>query len=220
MPAVAVLLGVRWMEIKPRWFFLFNFPVVLILLLLTMLVLATAFQVLPTKSYKSWQLVFPLLALMLGVGSFLINRIGLYTYHLLIFLVFGSLACALAPFDGSLGKYNAETVAALKGRTVYIPSNFRSVYELHRFILPGARTYGYNPADKGRRDELLQSGEIVAVNKALGQSVSDSYRVFGKRLDLRSRHPKDEIFKIVFQQRLDLLIQQEIIVQRLEEMNK
>jgi 4-amino-4-deoxy-L-arabinose transferase-like glycosyltransferase len=220
MPAVAVLLGVRWMEIKPRWFFLFNFPVVLILLLLTMLILATAFQVLPTKSYKSWQLVFPLLALMLGVGSFLINRIGIYTYHLLIFLVFGSLACALAPFDGSLGKYNAETVAALKGRTVYIPSNFRSVYELHRFILPGARTYGYNPADKGRRDELLQSGEIVAVNKALGQSVSDSYRVFGKRLDLRSRHPKDEIFKIVFQQRLDLLIQQEIIVQRLEEMSK
>jgi 4-amino-4-deoxy-L-arabinose transferase-like glycosyltransferase len=220
MPAVAVLLGVRWMEIKPRWFYLFNFPVILILLLLTMLILATAFQVLPPRSYKNWQLVFPLLALLLGAGSFFINRISPFTFHLLIFLMFGSLSCALAPFDGSLGKYNADTVADLKGRTVYIPSNFRSVYELHRFILPGAGTYGYNPAHKDRMDELLQSGEIVAVNRALGQSVSDSYRVFGKRLDLRSRHPKDEIFKIVFEQRLDLLIQQEIIVQRIEEMSE
>jgi 4-amino-4-deoxy-L-arabinose transferase-like glycosyltransferase len=220
MPAVAVFLGVRWMEIKPRWFYLFNFPMVLILLLLTLLVFATAFQVLPTDSYKTWQLIFPLLALALGAGSFLINRISPYTYHLLIFLVFGSLTCALAPFDGFLGKYNADTIAALKGRTVYIPSNFRSVYELHRFILPGAEMYGYIPAYKDRMEALLQSGEIVAINRPLGQPVQDSYKVFGKRLDLRSRHPKDEIFKIVFQQRLDLLIQQEIIVQRLEEAGK
>ncbi|MBL7176439.1 MAG: glycosyltransferase family 39 protein [Desulfobacteraceae bacterium] len=220
MPAVAVLLGVRWMEIKSRWFFLFNIPVILILLLLTMLILATAYQALPTKSYQSWQVIFPLLALLLGAGSFLINRISPYTFHLLIFLIFGSLACALAPFHGPLGRYNADTVTALKGRTVYIPSNFRSVYELHRFILPGARTYGYNPSDKGRMDELLQSGEIVAVNRPLGQPIVGPYRVFGKRLDLKSRHPKDEIFKIVFQQQLDLLIQQEIIVQRLEEMSK
>jgi 4-amino-4-deoxy-L-arabinose transferase-like glycosyltransferase len=214
VPALAVLLGVHWKQIKLRWFYLFHIPVLLALLLVGLVIHALFDRVLPAGSYRWWQLALPVLALLATAGGLLWNRISGYTFHLAVFLAIASLAVGLAPFDGPIGRYHRNTVAALEAKTVYVPSNFVSKYERHRFILPGARIEGYFPSNTEHLNRLLRSGQIVAIERPLGQTVAGPFQVYGKRLTLRSRQRRGEIAKILFERELDLLVQQEIIVQR------
>ena len=65
-----------------------------------------------------------------------------------------------------------------------------------------------------RLNQLLRSGEIVALERALGQTVAGPFEVYGKRLTLRSRQRRDEIVRILFKGDLDPLVHQEVIVRR------
>jgi hypothetical protein len=210
MPALAVLLGTRWTLLKRGWFYGFTLPVVLALAGLTAIMFSASYRVLPA-GYEGWQLTIPLVSLALALASLLYNRIAPFTFPLLVVMVFVSLSCALAPFDGPLGKYADETVRSLEGQTVYVPS-FALHYERYRFLLPGVEIAGYDMAHKGRPEELLRAGQIVAVRGHYGASMGDPYEVYGSRLTLRSRHTNEEIEKILFERRLDLLVQKEIIV--------
>ena len=211
VPALAVLLGTRWTFMRRGWFYLFTLPVVLALAGLTGIMFSVSQKVLPA-GYEAWQLTIPLLALALGLASLLYNRIAPFTFHLLVVMVFIALSCALAPFDGPLGKYADETVRSLQGQTVYIPSNFRSSYERHRFLLPGVEIAGYDMGNGGRPEELLRAGQIVAVRRHYGDSLVGPYAVYGSRLTVRSRHTDEEIREILLGGRLELLVQKEIIV--------
>jgi 4-amino-4-deoxy-L-arabinose transferase-like glycosyltransferase len=214
MPALAVLLGVHWRSIKRQWFYLFNVPVILVLAGLTVVIYSTAADVLPPGSYQKWQLAVPALGLLLAASGFAFNRTSPHTFHLLVFLVLATVSCGLAPFDGPAGRYGPETVSALRDKTVFVPSNFISKYERHRFLLPGVEIKGYHPSDGAGVSALLRSGEIVAVNRPTGQSVKRSFHIYGTRLDLRTRHSREELSKILLHDRLDLLVEQEIIIQR------
>ncbi len=103
---------------------------------------------------------------------------------------------------------------ALAGEVVHVPSNFVAKYERHRFLLPESKIEGYDPSDRQRVNQLLRSGQIVAIERPLGQTVAGPFEVYGRRLTLRSRHRRDEIVRIVIDRELDLLVQQELIVQR------
>ncbi len=213
VPALAVLLGVGWKEIKPRWFYLFNVAIVLTLVPLAVVIHAVS-NALPAGSYRWWQLGLPLVAILVTGVSLLWNHSSPYVFHLQVFLVAATLAAGLAPFEGPLGRYDHQSVEALEAKTVFVPSNFISKYERHRFILPGSRIEGYHPSNTERLNQLLRSGEIVALERGLGQTVAGPFEVFGKRLTLRSRQRGDEIARILFEGELDLLVQQEIIVRR------
>jgi len=213
LPALAVLMGVHWNEIGPRWFYLFNVAIVLTLIPLTVLIYSVS-DALPAGSYRWWQLGLPLVAILVTGVSLLWNRASPYVFHLQVFLVAATLAAGLAPFEGPLGRYDRQTVEALEKKTVYVPSNFISKYERHRFILPGSRLEGYHPSNTERLNQLLRRREIVALERGLGQTVTGPFEVYGKRLTLRSRQRGDQIARILFKGDLDLLVHQEIIVRR------
>ncbi len=202
VPALAVLLGVQWKKIGRPWFYLFGLPVVIGLLALILLTHAVSSEALPAGSYLFWQRALPWSGLAVIVSGLLLRRAAPYVFHLGILLLFGSLAAALAPFEGPSGRYD------------HVPSNFVAKYERHRFILPESKIEGYDPSDRQRVNQLLASGQIVAIERPLGQTVAGPFEVYGRRLTLRSRHRQDEIVRIVIDRELDLLVQQELIVQR------
>ena len=214
VPALSVLLGMHWKEIGRPWFYLFSIPALLALVLLLVLMDAASDRALPSGSYGFWQIALPWLALLLTGVSLVLPRTSAYVFPLVALLVFGSLSGALAPFEGPLGRYDRDTRAAVAGKVVYVPSNFVAKYERHRFILPESEIEGYPPSDTQRLNQLLRSGRIVAIQRPLGQTVAGPFEVHGRRLILLSRQPREEIARILLDRELDLLIQQEILVQR------
>jgi hypothetical protein len=211
-PALAILLGVRWFEIKTRWFYLFNLPLLAILALLTTVMFALSNEALPPQSYEPWQLALPVLALGISAVALFSPRSGPYLFHLLVFLAFISFACLMAPLEGPSGRFPAATVDAAKGRLVFVPSHFISRYERHRFLLPGAEIRGYHPTHKDQLSRLLESRRLVAVQRPLGQNIAGPFRVFGSRLDVKTRQSREEVWKILFERDVDLLLQQEHLI--------
>jgi 4-amino-4-deoxy-L-arabinose transferase-like glycosyltransferase len=213
VPALAVLLGVGWKSLPQKAFYAFAILPLLAVVSLMVITYSISFRFLPA-GYYWWQLIIVLCAFLSALVTLCWNRVAPHLFHLDIMLLFLSLSCALAPFHGPLGNYSNQTVAALKGKTVYIPSNFRSSYERHRFLLPGAEIEGYDQRNKEQQQRLLDNGAIVAVNRPFGEFMQGQYDVFGSCLTMRSRHTSEEIINIVLRNQLDLLIQQEIIVRR------
>ena len=87
-------------------------------------------------------------------------------------------------------------------------------HERHRFLLPRARIEGYDPLDTEVTASLLESGRIVVVHKDVGDSGTGPFRVMARRLDLRSRHTGEEMWRIAFHHELDLLVREELVVRR------
>jgi hypothetical protein len=213
VPALAVLLGVGWKSLPRKAFYMFAVLPLLAVVSLMVIIFSISFRFLPA-GYQWWQLIVALLALVSVLVTLFWNRVAPHTFHLVVMLIFLSLSCALAPFHGPLGSYSSQTITALKGKTVYIPSNFRSRYERHRFLLPGVEIEGYDQWNKEEQQRLLDAGAIVAVNRPFGESMQGQYDVFGSCLTMRTRHTNEDIRAILLRNKLDLLLQQEIIVRR------
>jgi len=172
-------------------------------------------KVLPAGAFHPSPLALPLLTLLLAAASFARPTWAPWTFHLLVLLAYLSLAAVVAPFEGPAGRYDGAAIAALRGRTVYVPSSFRSRYERHRFLLPGAAVRGYHRGDDARRDALLEAGEIVAVWRPLGAPSGEAgYEVLGRRLDLRTRQTSEEIRHLLLDQDFGVLVRQEILLHR------
>lgn len=214
VPALAVLLGGEWKKIQRPWFYAFALPSVLGMLTLIGLTAAVSSHALPAGSYLLWQRALPWSAIAVLLGGLLLRRSPPYVFHFGVLLAFASLAAALAPFEGPAGRYDRRTQEALAGKAVHVPSNFAVKYERHRFILPKSEIDGYDPSDHQRVNQLLRVGEIVAVERPLGQTVPGTFDVYGRRLTLRSRQRLDEIVRILIDREIDLLVQQELIVRR------
>lgn len=210
-PALAVLLALHWKEIPQRWFYLFQVPLALGLVLLYRLMFEVSQQV---GGYAMWHLLVPALGLGATALGLILIRLSRYTFPVAVFFALLSLTCFLAPFDGSRGRFEPDRVELLKGKTIYVPSSFIGKYERHRFLLPRSRIEGYEPEDVEVLNKLLGSRKYVAVQRDFGQQVEGPYRIFARRLDLRTRQPLAELARIVFEKDITLLIQQELIVRR------
>jgi len=144
----------------------------------------------------------------------ILPRAARYSVHALVFASFLLISMAVAPFEGPLGRYDPERVAFLQGKRVYVPSEFISRHERHRFLLPGARIEGYDPADVDSASRLLSSGQHVVVHRAPGGGIEGPFRVIARRFDLRSRQTPEEMWRIFYHRELDLLVRQELVVRR------
>jgi 4-amino-4-deoxy-L-arabinose transferase-like glycosyltransferase len=214
MPGMAVLLATSWIKIPRRWFYVFLFPAVVALLVLFGLMFEIDGRVFSGSGYTWWQIGVPAVCLMVCVASLLRNRLAPFTFHFIGFLLFISLTCLLAPFDGPAGRFDTKRVVLVKDKTVYVPEGFVSKHERHRFLLPGARIEGYDPTDMGELDRLLRSRRYVVVHRPLGETIAGPYRTIARRLDLKSRQSREEILRILFQRDLDPFIRQELVVRR------
>jgi len=214
VPALAILLARRWTGLPEGWFRWFAVPGVIFTAALLWVVLGIRGQVIPPGSYRWWELAVPSMVLGLWIALVALPRTARYSFHAMVFASFLLIAMAVAPFEGSLGRYDPERVAFLEGKRVYVPSEFISRHERHRFLLPGARIEGYDPADVDSASRLLSSGQHVVVYRTPGGGIEGPFRVIGRRFDLRSRQTRAEMWRILYHRELDLLVRQELVVRR------
>jgi len=213
MPAVAVILGLHWREIPRFWFYLFALPLLAILASLTYLMIPISQQVFPAGSYTSWHYLAPFGGIALALVSLAYNKWAPRLFIALIFVSFISLASVIAPLESPLGRFDTQAINAAKGKTVYVPSNFRAQYERYRFLLPGAEIRSYEYGDDVSCDRLLASGELVVVEIPAKTSNFGIYKILGRRLTLRSRMPQEDISLVLREQRMNLLFRQELLLQ-------
>jgi hypothetical protein len=131
----------------------------------------------------------------------------------LIFAAFLAFASVVAPLEGPLGRFDAQAINSVAGKTVYVPSNFRSQYERYRFLLPGAEIRSYEYGDDATRNRLLTAGDLVVADFPPETKSFESYRVLGSRLTVRSRMPQEDIPRVLKEQRMDLLFRRELLLQ-------
>ena len=214
VPALAILLARRWKSFPEDRFRWFAVPGVVFTAALLWVVLGIRGRVLPPGTYAAWQLAVPAVVLGLWIGIIILPRAARYSFHVLVFASFLLISMAVAPFEGPLGRYDPVRVAFLQGKRVYVPSEFISRHERHRFLLPGARIEGYDPADVDSASRLLSSGQHVVVHRAPGGGIEGPFRVIARRFDLRSRQTPEEMWRIFYHRELDLLVRQELVVRR------
>jgi 4-amino-4-deoxy-L-arabinose transferase-like glycosyltransferase len=214
VPALAILLARRWKGLPEAWFRWFALPGAAFTAGLLWVVLGIRGGVLPPGSYAAWQLAVPAAVLGLWIALAVLPKAGRYAFHGMVFASFLLVAIAVAPFEGPLGRYPPESVAFLEGKTVYVPSEFISRHERHRFLLPGARIEGYDPADVDSASRLLSSGQHVVVYRTPSSVIEGPFRVIGRRFDLRSRQTRAEMWRIFYHRELDLLVRRELVLRR------
>ena len=199
MPAFAVLIALYWDKL-PLW----GFRIALLLQLLVLSLLlwiginlqfsqfmgdAGAW----TYSYCHWILMAAgILLVLLG----LLNQRFTKTISLAAcFLVYCGLTSSLAPLEGRLGRYSAETITQLQGKDVWIPCDYRAKDEEYRLLLPGAKLHGYLAKDAAEVATLTSTYPLVAVHTPLGSlpAICESCQIVGQRMEMRARHSNEEI---------------------------
>lgn len=213
MPAMAVILGLHWREIPRAWFYLFVLPLLAIFAGLIYLMIPISQQVLPAGSYAPWHYLAPFGGIALALLSLLYNKWAPRLFIALIFLAFLSLASVVAPFEGPLGRFDAQAISSAAGKTVYVPSNFRAQYERYRFLLPGAEILSYDYGDDAGRDRLLAEGKLVVADIPADSDNFAAYPILGKRLTIRSRMPQEDIPLVLRERRMSLLFRKEVLLQ-------
>lgn len=213
MPAVAVMLGLHWREIPRAWFYLFLLPLLFIFGGLLYLMIPISQHVLPADSYALWHYVVPFGGFALTLLALAYNKWAPRLFIALIFLAFLSLASVMAPFEGKLGHYDEQAINAAAGKTVYVPTNFKSQFEHYYFMLPGAEIRSYDYDDESSRDRLLAEGKLVVAHFPPETNSFGTWKVLGKRLTLRNRMPEKDIGPVLRERRMELLFRQELLLQ-------
>ena len=213
MPAAAVILGLHWREIPRVWFYLFVLPLLAIFAGLIYLMIPIGQKVLPAGSYALWHYLVPFSGLTLALLSLVYNKWAPRLFIALIFLAFLSLASVMAPFESALGRYDTQAINAAAGKTVYVPTNFKSQFEHYHFLLPGAQIRNYDYDDYASRDRLLAEGNLVVAHYPPEENSFGPWKVLGKRLTLRNRMPEKDIAPVLLEQRMDLLFRRELLLQ-------
>ncbi|MBU3626839.1 phospholipid carrier-dependent glycosyltransferase [Polynucleobacter sp. JS-Safj-400b-B2] len=206
MPAFAALIALYWDRL-PLWGFR-------IALLLQLLVLSLLLWIginlqfsqfigtagVWTYSYCHWILMSAgLLVALFGLFKQSLTK----TFSLAAcFLVYCALTSSLAPLEGRLGRYSAETIAQLQDKDVWIPCDYRAKDEEYRLLMPGAKLHGYLAKDAGEVVTLTSTYPLVALHAPLGTRLvlCDSCQIVGQRMEMRARHSNEEINEMLMGQ--------------------
>ncbi len=199
MPAFAVLIAMHWDRL-PLWGFRIALVLQAIILgLLLYLGLNLQLSTLIGESgawhYNSLHWVLMGLSLVLVIAG-LVRRERCKAFALMAcFLVYGALTSSLAPLEGQLGRFSAQSIERVQGKDVWIPCDYRAKDEEYRLLLPGAQLHGYLAKDASNIEGLTKAYPIVAVQAPMGvaPALCDSCQVLGQRMEMRARHSDQEI---------------------------
>ena len=209
MPAIAILLAMHWQQLN-RWTFWLG--------------LVLQGVVLITLAWLSWNInlwSYPVWHWFLLLGAIVIVLIGLFQARftktatlLACFLTVLSLSSSIMPLDGAAGRFDAKTIAALQGKTVWFPCDFRAKDEEYRFLIPGANIKGYPASEAKNLTQLANQYSLFAVQAPVNSKFTPcpDCEVIGERLEMRARHSSAEIKAMLLGQVSDNLFVKEYIV--------
>lgn len=185
MPAVAVLCALYWDRV-PRWVLAITLTASLIACLASLGgAILLAKQLAGFKAYSAidW-LILGAICTICAAGMVRhewIRPLALPS----VLLVYLGFTLFLRPFDGPIGAFAEDAVAAARGRSVVLPAPFTARDEIYRILLPGA--------DVERiREKDLPSALADQSNRMFILSISldapqelPGFRTLGRRLNLR-----------------------------------
>jgi 4-amino-4-deoxy-L-arabinose transferase-like glycosyltransferase len=212
MPALAVLCALNWERITRHAFTTSVAAAGVVVLLLAYLSLQLEQGVPGGQLYSAgyWVLVLTTIAVIAVSLAPALTRAGVNVAILLAMLCF---AAFLRPFDGTRGVYSVDVQQQMKGRTVWVPINFIAREEGHRFLLPGADVRGY-PLEPGlTAAELSAQYPLFAIRLPLDAPPVINGKVVGERLDIATRHTRDQIIEMLRGRVFEHLFVKEILVE-------
>jgi 4-amino-4-deoxy-L-arabinose transferase-like glycosyltransferase len=213
MPAIAVLLAVRW-QVLGRWAFvlalLASLPVALLLAYLAWrLDVGMPAEALYGCAY--WA-VFGVLALVVTLG---LVRPDWTRWASLaaVFIVYVAFAATVAPLEGAVGRFEPQAQQAVAGRDVWVPCNFRASQEPYRFALVGANVLGYEDNGEHTPEMLAERFTRFVAQVPLTGGGCDGCRVIGERLEIRGRHTPQDIDDMLHGHVFEHLFVRELLIE-------
>jgi hypothetical protein len=211
MPALAVLAALNWERIN-RLAFAASLVVTGVgLLLMIHLSFELQHSAGPVYPFGYWVLLTTTLivvSIALAVPS--LTRPLVNVAVLLGFLCF---AAFFRPFDGARGTYGADVQAFVKGRTVWVPTNFAAREEGHRFLLPGADVRGYPLDSNVTAADLATRYPIFAVRVPMNSPDVSVGRVLGGRLDIATRQTSAQLMEMLGGRVFENLFVRELLIE-------
>ena len=213
MPAIAVLCALNWERLSRKAFVASLLVSGIAIASVAYLCLRLQFAIAGPAfwGWSFWLLLSLTLALTL-VGLFVreFTRAAVPAVALLVCL---SLAMALRPLEGPLGRFSSEAQQSVSGKQVWVPCNFLAVDEGYRFLLPGAEVHCYSDDGNVSRASLQTHYSIFAIRLPLTAPEINDLRVIGQRLELRSRHNSGQLFDMLRGNVFNQLFVRELLVE-------
>jgi len=193
MPALAILMATRWHHVGRNAFMLSHFAAIIVLIPIGWLSILLARE-LGVGAFEWWH--WPLVAgsLAFALIALLRTRWTAMCAAPVALAVFLSLSSFLSVFDAPLGLFSAQAVERVKGQRVWVPENFRSVAELHRFLLPQSTVLGYSSSLAAPPAEQVVAGDYRVL--VLPLSAAKPSGAIGMRIEMTSRHTPQEIWEM------------------------
>ncbi|MGZ8256338.1 MAG: ArnT family glycosyltransferase [Gallionella sp.] len=197
MPALALLAALNWQVINRKFFVVTLSLSGLCLLALALLAARLQSASGDTVLYAAgfWILLFASFALV--VAALWLPRYTRDAVPLVGLLVLLSFAALLRPLDTHLAIYNAATQAALQGKTLAVPCDFRAADERYQFLLPHTQLTAYHENLHLTAPQLAQRYALFAVQIPLTQnlkmSLCEGCTLVAQRLDIRGRQSSAEL---------------------------
>lgn len=194
MPAIALLMALRWHHVGRNAFVLTHVGVLVVLIPIAWLSVTLAREI--GISWFSWW-HWPLLAaaIAFAVTSIAKPRWTAMCAAPAAMSVYLALTSFLAVFDAPGGAFDERTVDAMKGKTLWVPENFRSVAELHRFLLPETTIRGFPSSLGAPPAKSVSAGEYFVVTEPLSSSRALEGAI-GCRGQITSRHSLQQIWEM------------------------
>ena len=195
MPAIAVLLALRWNAI-PRWIFAITLAAVAVIALgmgLGAVLLTNNAGMGTLYPGVYWLIITGTIAFALA-GIFRASWTRAFTCPAIL-LLYLCYAAFLIPFDGPRGEFDRKAMDFARGKTIASPINFNSREEIYRFMLPDSDPRPYHVNKKFSVGDLRQKHPVFIATLPLDDnSVADfpDLRVIGTRLQLIDRFNNEE----------------------------
>lgn len=192
MPALAVLCALNWHRMSRKVFVATLVAAGCVMALLAYLSVRLEHGIVEAQVYPFtyWQtLLGTAILIILGlVRPKLTPRI----VNVAVLLVFLSFAGFMRPLDKRFGVYSREAQEYVKGKDVWVPTNFTAKEEGHRFFLPGANLHAYPRDSNLSLAALSERYRLFTVTLPIN-SPDPTGKIIGQRLDVGGRHSSSQI---------------------------
>jgi len=193
MPALAVLMAMRWHQVG-RWAFVLSLALAIAVLLPIGWISLLLAREVGVRAFPWWHWPLVLAATAFAATAIARPRWTAMCTAPAALSVFLSLSSFLSVFDAPLGAFDTRVAQATANRVVWVPENFRSVAELYRFLLPHAVVHGYPAALKMPDASIPGADDFVVIQRTLDAPAPAG--AVGSRIHLTSRHTARQIWEM------------------------